>query len=524
MKEMYSYVIYGHRLHNGLKPDRNEVLAMTSAVRRKTISTTAKMQKVAATFLVLSFMLSFIFGPGALRAYASESSTDAQSLPSQVLVVTQDEANFLKLFREIEDLMQNYHTKDVDKSALYEGALRGLVQALNDPYSQYMTQQEMEDFSSTVEGTYVGIGVTIDIENGKVTVVSAFKGSPAEAAGIRPGDVLVSIDGQEISGKSLEEVSGLLKGPEGTQVTVKILRASDGSAIELVLTRALISVPTLDVKDMGNGIYYIAITQFTPDTGRQFPPIINYLKRAGLKGLILDLRNNPGGTLDSCVEVADALVPKGPIVELRRKELKEVIENTKDTQPIPVVVLINGGTASAAEILAGAIRDRGVGILLGEHTFGKACVQALVPLGEGAGAIKLTIADYYTPNGQMIAGKGLAPDIEFTPQGIAAPQEINYKRVMKPGTVGLDVLALQENLKFLGYQVGELDGIFGPRTLAAVNAFLSDHKMPSAVNVTKDIVDLITQSVASKLKDQPDQTVQKALEVLRQRINSGSWQ
>lgn len=252
--------------------------------------------------------------------------------------------------------------------------------------------------------------------------------------------------------------------------------------------------------------------------------MLGYLRTINIKGLILDLRNNAGGFVEPCLEIASQLVPKGTLVELRRKELKEPLES--ETEPesiIPVAVLVNGGTASASEILAGAIRDRGVGILIGDTTFGKASVQTLVPLANGTG-LRLTIADYYTPSGYNLAGRGLDPDIRVVQEELTPPGPITYKRPMSLGHVGLDVLAMQESLKLLGYQVGEPDGIFGPQTASAVQAFLSDQHLKWNGAFGEADVERLGALVWQKVRSVPDNVLEVAISALRSKVTSGSWE
>lgn len=480
--------------------------------------------RILLCLLLISFGIGIIPLPVLAQEYSTREPDPSVSTAQTVdVAIPSDEVDYFRLFTEIKDLILQYSTENPSKKTLYQGAIDGLLQAINDPYSAYMTPEEFENLSSSLEGEYVGIGVTIEAIGGNITVVSTFNGSPAEKAGIKAGDIITSVDDEDLRGKSLQEVSLLLRGTEGTTVSVTVKRPSTGETYQFQVKRARIVLPTIELKDMGDQIYYIAITQFTDQTAREFPVVIDFLRLRGLKGLILDLRNNPGGLLDACVEVAKSLVPKGPIVELRTKNAREVIENDEDITPVPVAVLVNKGTASASEILAGAIKDRGVGILVGESTFGKACVQAVVPLGSEMGGIKLTIADYYTPNGTNISGEGLQPDVLVAPEKIVLPSEISYKRAMKKGLVGLDVLALQENLMFLGYDSGEPDGIFGPLTEKALETFCEDHNLSYNGQVDQTIVDAIQDAVSQKIANLPDKVLEAGLNALRKRISTGVW-
>ncbi|HHW19371.1 MAG TPA: S41 family peptidase [Firmicutes bacterium] len=477
--------------------------------------------RTKASIALTVTVLLLVLRAGFTYAQASEPGTKSQA--TQTVTLPAEEVPLFNLFTEVKEFIKNYHTKAITDEQLYQGAIKGMLEAISDPYSQYMTEEELDNLSSSIEGEYVGIGVTIELINGNITVVSTFRNSPAEEAGVRPGDIIIGAGGIDLRGKTHVDASNILRGPEGTEVTVNLKRPATGETLTLRIVRARITPPTLALEDLGDGIYRIEISQFTSATGREFAPIMGFLRMRQIRGLILDLRNNPGGLLDDCIEVAEELVPKGPIVELRRKDLKQVIENEKDTVPVPVVVLVNKGTASAAEILAGAIKDRGVGILVGEPTFGKACIQAVVPLGDNMGGIRLTIADYYTPSGKSISGTGLQPDIFVKPEVLKAPDRVNYKRPLKRGLVGLDVLALQEGLKFLGYDVGEPDGIFGPRTERACANFCKDHGLPYNGAMTEREVDALYFATLDKVKNAPDVVLEKGIEVLRNRLTTGNW-
>ena len=481
-----------------------------------------KLNPKTVTNILLALLLAFL----PVRAIGAEpGNAVGNAEPTEVVVnIPKEEAALYSLFSEVKEYIKKYHTKEISDEVLYEGAIRGMLEAVGDPYSRYLTKEEFTSLSSSLEGEYVGIGVSLELINGSITIVSVFKGSPAEQSGILPGDIILGADGLDLRGKTHTDASYILRGQEGTSITVELYRPSTGETFTVRLTRARISPPTLKVVDMGSGIYRIEISQFTSATGREFPAIMDYLRTRNLRGLILDLRNNPGGTLDDCIKVAEKLVPKGPIVELRRKELRQVIENDQNITPVPIVVLTNKGTASASEILAGAIRDRGVGILVGEPTFGKACVQAVIPLAGNMGGIRLTIADYFTPSGKSISGTGLEPDILIKPEVLKVPDKVDYKRPLKRGVIGLDVLALQESLEFLGYDVGEPDGIFGAKTDRACALFSKEHNLQYSGVMTEKEIEALYFATVEKVRNAPDVVLQKGLEALQRRITTGRWQ
>lgn len=446
-------------------------------------------------------------------AFAQTILTSQEPTTAMVEIPIEEEELF-NLFQDMKNTILRHYPKDVDAKTLYQGAIRGLFESLGDPYSEYLDKQEYENLSQEMEGDFSGIGVAIQLISGNITVVSVFKGSPAEKAGMQPGDVIIGVDGTDLRGKKPQDASALLKGDPRTGVTVTVLRSSTGENLALHMVRARISAYPIEMEDLGDGMFYIRISQFTSTTGRNFSVLMKLLRRKDVKGIILDLRNNPGGRLDGAVEVAGELVPSGPVVELRQKKVRQVIRSDKQSEPIPTVILVNGGTASAAEIVAGAVKDRGKAILVGERTFGKACVQALAPLADDLGGFKLTVAEYYTPSGTMISGVGLKPNIVVKQDPIQLPHTVVYGREMKKGTVGQDVLALQTALEFLGYAPGPVDGIFGEKTERAFVAFLKDYGREYRGYAAELEVLALNGAVSDKTVNLPDKVLEEGKTLL----------
>ncbi len=470
--------------------------------------------------LLAAVLLLCVITTGTIGA---EPAASGQGSPTQV-TLTPEEAALFETLNEIKQWIQEFSPRDVTLEQLYEGAAAGMVDAVGDPYSQYLTMEQYESFASSIEGEYVGIGVTIDLVEGQIVVVNTFEGSPAESAGIVAGDVIVGADGQDLRGKVPADAQVLLRGDRGTTVKVSVYRPSTGATMDFDVVRQLINRYPLDVRDLGDGVRYIRITQFTRKAALEFVAVVGYLRTISAKGLVLDLRGNPGGLVDACLEIAQEIIPKGPVVELRGKFLNETLEVTAGpSYVIPIAVLVNNLSASASEILAGAIRDRGVGILVGDTTYGKASVQTVVPIGNAGAGLRLTIADYYTPSGYSLAERGLTPDIRMTPAAMSVPAALEFKRPMVSGLVGLDVLALQENLDFLGYEVGEPDGVFGKMTITAVSEFLKDQGSIWQGSFSKADVDRLNAAVQAHVQNQPDVVLEAGLEALRAKIESGHW-
>lgn len=314
---------------------------------------------------------------------------------------------------QIEEMLDTYYVEDYDKELAEELMYTGLVAGVGDPYTYYLSADSLAEQVEKNSGHFVGIGVEIYAgDDGYIVVSSVTPGGPAEAAGILAEDKITEVDGESITGKTAADVSALVKGEEGTDVTLTIFRESTGEVLEKTVTRQDIQVQTVSWRMMDDNIGYISITNFRENTYNQFKEALDTLEAEGMEKLVLDLRNNTGGLVKSAHEIGEELLPEGIMVYTMDKE-----GNREDTlcddvyNDVPMVVLVNGNSASAAEILAGAIQDTGRGELIGTTTFGKGLVQRLFTLPDGSG-LNVTIQKYYTPNGTSIHGVGITPDYE----------------------------------------------------------------------------------------------------------------
>lgn len=311
-------------------------------------------------------------------------------------------------------LRENYlYNKDIKDENLEAGLLKGLVAGLGDPYSQYLTAEEMAKLSETTTGKFQGIGVIISPdEDGTVTVISPIKGSPADRAGVESGDKILKINGKDFSAEKINEASKEMRGEKGTTVKILLLKKKNLKTEEVEIKREEIKIDSI-IKDKIGDLGYIGITMFDEETGKDFVKALNELTSEGVKGIILDMRGNPGGVVDAAVEIGDAILPKTSFVTLKDNK-GEVVQDYKldDTyNGIKMVVLVNEGSASASEILAGAIRDLDRAKIIGKKTYGKGVVQNVMSLPGGDG-LKLTTSEYFTPSGKSINKKGIVPDIE----------------------------------------------------------------------------------------------------------------
>ena len=308
---------------------------------------------------------------------------------------------------------------EIDQEALTEGIYKGYIEGLNEPYTTYYTKEEYKAMEESTSGTYSGIGVLIsqDVKTGLISLVRIFPGSPAEEAGMLAEDVISKVSGEEVSGRDLNEVVSHIKGEEGTTVEIEIYRPSTEEYITMDVERRKIEVQMVEYEMLDDQIGYVSISEFEEPTPQQFDEAIDDLTGQGMKGLVIDLRNNPGGLVDSCVDVLDRILPADQLVVYTTdKNGKKEEEKTSDSETVdvPIVVLMNGESASASEIMGGCLQDYDKATLVGTQSFGKGIVQYVIPLGDGS-AIKLTAAEYFTPEGRNIHGSGLTPDVEVLP-------------------------------------------------------------------------------------------------------------
>lgn len=321
----------------------------------------------------------------------------------------------LAKINKIENLIDQYYLFDIDKNKQQEGAVEGYVKALGDPYSKFLTKEEMDSLNQQTEGEYAGVGIVVTpSETGAITVVSAIKGSPAFEKGIKKDDIILKINGKDYNASQMNDAVKVMKGKPNTDVKLTIARMENKTSkiFDVNITRRMISLTTVNSQKIGD-IGYINITQFDRKTDKEFIEQYENLKKQNVKSIVLDLRNNPGGLLDSTVKIADYLLPQGVIVKTVDKNKKEDVQKSDSSeQNLPMVVLVNGSSASASEILTGALKDYKKATIVGEKTFGKGIVQTIIPMEKGEG-LKLTISEYFSPNGNKIHKQGVKPDVEI---------------------------------------------------------------------------------------------------------------
>lgn len=315
---------------------------------------------------------------------------------------------FLKTLVTVRD---NY-VEPVDSEKLFDGATTGMVKALGDPYSAYLDKKSFSEITDLTDGVFGGIGVVLGKKDNDFVVVAPMEGTPGDEAGIKAGDKILAVDGTSVDGMQLEDVVGKIRGKQGTEVELKLADAS-GNERTVRVIRGDIKVESVGGEMLeGTNIGYIRISVFNEQTGNDFAKKYMELEKQGMQALLLDLRHNPGGILGECVKVAQYIVPKGTVVSIKDRNGNTFVEESNlEKVKYPLAVLVDHGSASAAEIVAGAVQDTGAGRLFGVHTFGKGSVQSVYKLSDNTG-LKLTTAKYYTPSGRSIHGTGIKPDVE----------------------------------------------------------------------------------------------------------------
>ncbi|UHA76037.1 S41 family peptidase [Paenibacillus sp. 481] len=428
-----------------------------------------------------------------------------------------------KLNAALSIIESKYYTP-VDREKLVNGAVHGMISSLDDPYSSYMEKEEAEQFNTSIEGAFTGIGAEVTTENGQVTVISPIKGSPAEKAGVRPKDVLLSVNGESLKGKTLSEAVAKIRGPKGTKAKLEVLRSGISKPIEIEVVRDQVDMETVYPKMMDGQIGYIEVRQFAMNTHKRFEEELVKLEKQGMKGLIIDVRNNPGGVLEVVQDMTEHFVPKGKLinqVEYRNKERdKFVSKGTDKVKPYPIAVLTNKGSASASEIIASALKESAGAKIVGEHTFGKGTVQSSYTTKAAEGSlIKVTIAKWLTPEGNWIHQKGLEPDVSVQQPDFYHAAPVSREKTLKLDMNDADVKNVQVILNGLDYKTDRKDGYFSQGTATALKQFQRAHKLSETGEVDAKTAEQLEQAILVAMREtKNDKQLQKAVETLQKEI------
>lgn len=423
-------------------------------------------------------------------------------------------------------LIEGNYYETVDREKLIDGAVNGMMEALGDPYSNYMGKETAEKFEESIEGSFSGIGAEVSSENGKVVVVSPIKGSPAEKAGIQAKDIILSVNGESLAGLELNAAVAKIRGPKGSEATLQIQRTGSAEPLKFVIARDDVKLETVYAKMEKGGVGVIEVTQFSMNTAERFKEELTKLEKQGMKGLVLDVRNDPGGVLPRVIEMAEQFVPSGKtIVQVENKDKSREVSTSKgSSKDYPVVVLMNKGSASASEILAGALQQSAGAKLIGENSFGKGTVQTSFDkqLGDGS-LLKITIAKWLTPDGTWIHGKGIKPDIAVAQPDYFSVAPINKSVTLQYNMNSTDVKNAQTMLDGLGYKPGRKDGYFDPATKDAVKKFQSASKLQATGSIDAKTAEALELALIKVIQDPVnDNQRNRAIEEIQKEIKAAS--
>ncbi|MEK4146283.1 S41 family peptidase [Robertmurraya sp. FSL W8-0741] len=458
-------------------------------------------------------------GIGAAGAYAVLEWTNGEEAQSQDESENHMEVDLESLDKvgKAYELILNGYVEEVEEEELVEGAIQGMLSTLDDPYSVYMDKEMVKQFNETLESSFEGIGAEVSMVDGKVIIVAPFKDSPAEKAGLKPNDRILSVDGESIDGLDLYEATLKIRGEKGSTVKLEIERQGLRESLVVEVKRDEIPQITVygDVKKQGNkNVGYIEITSFSEETGNEFKQQLTEMEKKGIVGLVIDVRGNPGGLLTSVEEILKEFVTKEkPYVQIQQRsgERLRYFSSLDKEKPYPVVVLIDQGSASASEILAGALQEANGYKLIGENTFGKGTVQQPVPMGDGSN-IKLTIFKWLTPEGNWIHKKGIEPDMKVSQPEIYHTHPLQIDTALMKDMNNEQVQTAQQMLNSLGFAPGREDGYFDEATEKAVMAFQNQKKLSASGRIDKQTASALEAAIVEEMKkEQNDLQLQTAL-------------
>jgi carboxyl-terminal processing protease len=422
-----------------------------------------------------------------------------------VEVNSPERREFQKLYAAYDQIESEYY-EDVESDALVNGAINGMIEALGDPYSDYMNEEEAAQFSEGISSSFEGIGAEVQERNGYVAVVSPIKNSPAEKAGILPNDLIIEVDGKSIQGFSSSEAVMLIRGEKGTKVTLTIQRGENSEPMEIEIVRDEIPIETVYPEMTDDKVAHIQITSFAENTYDELLAAIEDLEKQGMKAMVLDVRQNPGGLLTTALDISNLFVEEGKTlfqVEAKGEEPQIYKADGGKKVEVPVTLLIDGGSASASEILAGAVSESGNIQLVGEKSFGKGTVQTATDMTDGSN-LKFTTAKWLTPDGNWIHEKGIEPDIKVDYPDYASLPALDPSVELKDGTISEQVQAAEKMLEALGYKVGKVDGVFEEKMEEAVKKFQEDKKMKVTGVLNGDSSYAVMTALRDKIeKDDP---------------------
>ena len=412
-------------------------------------------------------------------------------------------------------IMNNY-VDDVDSEKLVNGAIKGMVDSLGDKFSEYMSLEDAKQLNELISGSFEGIGAEINSHDGKVVVVNPVKGSPAEKSGLKRDDIIVSVDGKSLAGKSSTAAVKLIRGKKGTTVVLEVQSPGESKSRKVNIVRDTIPLHSVSSRMESNHIGYIEISSFSGNTADEFEVHLEDLEKGDMKGLILDLRGNPGGLMGVAQKIADYFVPAGKIIVQEEKKDGDKLpflatKNNGKKITIPLVVMIDGGSASASEIVAAALKESAGATLVGAKSYGKGTIQRPTDMPDGSN-LKLTIGKWLTPKGTWIHQKGIIPDIESNTSDFAEVMYVNSEITYKTGDVSTEVENIKKILNSIGFNPGALDGNYNAETEVAVKSFQKANNLPLTGIMTGETSTKLMEKIRDLMISNGDKQLIEAIE------------
>lgn len=478
--------------------------------------------RVVAILMVLSLIV------GGAGTYFGMNMLGNMASANNIEIVSDGEASSKSREEQLQkigtalELIDSKYVEDVEDKELVEGAIQGMIDVLEDPYSVYMDHETAERFTQQLDSSFEGIGAEVSMVDGKVTIVAPFKDSPAEKAGLKPNDQILSVDGESIAGLDLYEAVLKIRGEKGSTVTLEVERKGVAEPFKVKVVRDEIPIETEygSIKEYnGKKVGYIEITSFSEDTAKDFNDKLEEFEEKGIDGLVIDVRGNPGGYLQSVQEILNNLVPNTkPIVQIEDREgnRQKMFSELEEKKEYPIVALIDKGSASASEILAGALKEAGNYDIVGVTSFGKGTVQQAIPMGDGSN-IKLTLYKWLTPDGHWIHKKGIEPTVKIEQPDYFYTNPLQLEESLKAEDNNEDVKNAQRMLKGLGFEPGRIDGYYSKNTVTAVKAFQETNNLEVTGIINEKTAQKIEQKIIEKVQaEENDVQLQTALKVLFQ--------
>lgn len=425
----------------------------------------------------------------------------------------------MERFEQVYNTISEDYMDEVNSGQLMEGAMEGMIEELGDPHSSYMNQEMADEFTQSLESSFEGIGAEVSLVDNTVTIVAPFRDSPAEQAGLQPNDQVLEVDGESTEGETLNETVLRIRGEQGTEVTLTVQRSGSSEPFDVLVERDEIPVETVQseiIEEDGVQVGHLTLTSFGESTASEFEEQLASLEDEGMEALIIDVRGNPGGFLNAVEEIGELVIASDkPLVQIedRNEQVEEFTSSLSEPKDYPIVGVIDEGSVSASEILAGALKEAGGYDLVGQTTYGKGTVQQSMELGDGS-QLKLSMFKWLTPDGNWIDGEGVEPTIEVEQPAYFTSAALDPENPLELDQVGEEIETAQSMLEGLGYEPGRSDGYFNEETESAVQAFQEEQDLEASGIIDEDTAEALNQALLENIRDpENDGQLERALEV-----------